>query len=216
MYGQSAIKRWEVVTVLVLFILVSCGPAADTTRVPESASPRIVATTTPEPKLEPPGCYGLFVDVEDNYVDPTVSSPYFSMYPLAIKERGGLQFSPRLYVFDAGEPIVVHTAIVVLGEGGLVVVLGNLLRRYEMTIVDQQGGVLAMTEKGEQAAGKDVPNIGGNLVDRDTPHMEIFRIDEWFDLSRPGFYTLTLSTEIYISGEPYQVTGNPVMIKINP
>jgi hypothetical protein len=85
----------------------------------------------------------------------------------------------------------------------------------EMSIVDHRGREVPRTEEGERIPDRG-PRIGGIAVDCNTPLSESFRIDEWFDLSLRGAYTLTLRRTVWISGKPHDVTGNAVVISIWP
>ena len=73
-----------------------------------------------------------------------------------------------------------------------------------------------MTDEGRRHSGAGSSSIGGIVVDQSGPRMQSFRIDEWFDFSNSGFYTLILTRTVYVSGAPDEITGNPVTIHIVP
>jgi len=64
-------------------------------------------------------------------------------------------------------------------------------RTFEFVLVDGQGQAVHMTEEGDRLRPVGASRLVVRL-DRDSPHLESFRIDTWFELSEPGTYTLTL------------------------
>ncbi len=192
---------------------VSCNGAQGTT-VPALApspcdeTPLATATKAPQASLTSPECYGLFVDMKDK------SGGKFT--GVVERQRGGIPLLQRAYIYAVGDPITVTAAVVVFGEGELVLGMCNILRDYTITLVDREGQDVAVTDEWTRARNAITPCIGGIVVDRNTPYVESFSIEQWFDLSSTGMYTLTMSREVVVSGSPQEIRGNPVILIIRP
>ena len=174
----------------VLIIVVGCS---------QSPTQPAAVYVTPHPSaaatLPPAGCFGLFVAGVDRY---TEHAP----------------FQPRYIV---GEPITVTATVLVFDEGHLILTTGRILNDYTISVTDRQGQPLPLTKQGRHITGTDHgPNIGGILVEHDTPYTAIFRIEEWFDFSHTGVYTLNLTRRVWVAGVAQTITGNTVSISIIP
>ncbi len=199
--------------VLIAVCLVACGQSkttfeADTWPTCDSAIPiKPDATCTPLPSITSttPACVGLFVGMLDRY---SLSSGW----PVRSFERDGIWFNQREYLFELGEPITVTTAVLVLGPGQMGVGATFPPRDFDMEIVDQHGHSVPLTEEGERLFARSVLSLKGYVIDQNTPFLTTFRIDEWFDLSQPGTYTMTLTR--VRQGPPSEITGNSVVFII--
>jgi|GEM_PF-4147475 len=197
-------------TVLLIGCNQSTVPITDTVVNPAVAMSTPAVFPTSVSTLSPPGCFGLFVDMKDRFADTM-------MYSVNSRWRNGVHLRQRVYEFSLGEPITVTVAVLMFGEGDLVLIKGNILREYRITIVDSHGQEMPMTSEGEHYLWNDRSSErGGYVVDQNTLSMESFQINKWFDLSSTGSYTLTLTREVFISGKSYEATGNPVGFEIEP
>lgn len=210
MHSQYRNSHWSIKMVCALFIvgLVSCGGSEKQTAPSVYTEiPQDMVTTMPYSTLSPltsAKCYGLFVDARNK--------DYFT-----IVRPGTINRSMVMYEFIVGEPITITATVLVFGEGGLVLnTHRNALRDYTITIVDRQGQSVPATDEGRRNSEAGSSSIGGIVVDQNGPRMQSFRIDKWFDLSNPGYYTLSLTRTVYVSGTPEEITGNPVTIHIVP
>lgn len=182
-----------------MMVLVSCdngGRSVEQTRVALQCS-----QTLPGAEWASSGCYGLYVSLTDR-----------SMVSVMRPDNGYL-FARGPY--DLGEPITVTTAIVVLGEGSLLLPEGfNPARDYNITLVemDRHARVPVMVETERQ--GEQESEAAWLIVDQNNPYVESFRIDEWFEFPDVGVYELTVTRIACISDTLRELSGNPVVFEV--
>jgi hypothetical protein len=82
------------------------------------------------------------------------------------------------------------------------------LARYQIVVFDEQGKLVPQTPEGfgRVAVGRHHLQYP---IDQDSPDHEAFRIDTWFELSKPGKYTLILMRPAWIP-EALNLISNPV------
>ena len=103
--------------------------------------------------------------------------------------------------YSQTDPITVTATVIVLDIDGNKITLDRggdtPLARYQMVVLDKQGELVPQTAEGFRlvAAGRHHMSYP---VDQNSPDQESFRVDTWFDLSRPGTYTLVLSWTLSI------------------
>jgi hypothetical protein len=212
MQSCSAVKHWntKVVLAALMIWLVSCkgtgiAQSAATITPGANTAPAMAKTPlpvfTPRPTLTPPESFGLFVEMQDG----DNSSPH-----------GNLK--PRVYHFNANEPITLTAVMLVFGKGGLEIGTGIGFPMYAITVVNEElGQPVAITPEGEAAIANWYARGIKALhftVDQREPFIESFQIDKWFQFTA-GYYTLTLARKsIWISGKEHEVTGNSVRFAI--
>ncbi|CAG0937321.1 hypothetical protein TFLX_06246 [Thermoflexales bacterium] len=110
------------------------------------------------------------------------------------------------------EPITVTATVVVIDRDGDKISLDHgddtPLARYEIVVLNEQGELVSPTPEGFRLIAAGRHHILGE-IDQDNPAREAFRIDTWFDLSKPGQYTLILTRPAWIP-KAIMLTSNPV------
>jgi hypothetical protein len=115
------------------------------------------------------------------------------------------------YAYSQGEPITVTVTVLVLDEGQATVGYENIsnpMHNYDLTLVNQYGQSVPLTEAGMKLASVRPSHVGW-LLNKDAPWRDSFQLDDLFDLSEPGTYTLTLKKNVWTS-VVHELTGNPV------
>lgn len=111
-------------------------------------------------------------------------------------------------LYAQGAPITVTATILVLDDGEVTITFGNPLRDFEFVFDNDRNENVSLTEEGIRIRYARFARIQ-DTFDRDTQWQRSFRIDEWFELSEPDTYTLTLKREVW-TDEAVEVIGNPV------
>lgn len=185
-----------VLVLCLLSVVVGCGRLSH----PVTPSETLVlstALTSPiaKPTLPPTCCYGMFVTIGESQLSADyIVQPYI-----------------------VGDPITVTTTVLVFDEGRLRLPTGRFLNGYTLSVTDRQGHQLPMTAEGKRwTKSGDNGTTNRVFVERNSPHTVAFRIDEWFDFSHTGVYTLTVGREAWIGDTSQIITGNTVLIFIRP
>jgi hypothetical protein len=113
------------------------------------------------------------------------------------------------------EPITVTACISVLHNTRVSVTRNRRSDlNFELNIVNEQSETVRWTEEGI-AVLNIKPSSWEVIVSPGNPFQESFRIDTWFELSKPGTYTLTVRKSVWARvGETYgfvEAIGGPVI-----
>jgi hypothetical protein len=114
--------------------------------------------------------------------------------------------------YSQTEPITITATVIVLRRDGATVSLdrggGTPLARYQIAILDEQGKPVSPTPEELRLESARRHHMQ-YPVDQDNPDRESFRVDTWFDLSKPGKYILVLNRPAWIP-KAINLTSNPV------
>jgi len=112
--------------------------------------------------------------------------------------------------YTQGEPVTVTTMISVhddtrLGASDWCDILSN----YEIDLINEQGQAVSWTGVGGAGAGCRF----FAEISRNHPFTESFQLNQYFRLSEPGTYTLTMQKYVWISGteRSFALTAGPVV-----
>lgn len=122
--------------------------------------------------------------------------------------------------FPAGRPVIIHVRLQY--AGGLAPVLTlratHPLADYDIGVTGPDGRPVALTPAGKDAVefiqtGERFRNVAITLGPSET-HEEVLTVSEWFDLSRPGRYALTLARRDWQDAQGRHPTAGPVTFSI--
>ncbi len=132
--------------------------------------------------------------------------------PVSCNGCANLQIVLDKQSYAQNEPITVTAIVSVLNDAHLTSpYYASPMKNFRVSLVDEWGQSVPLTEKG--STEKWGPSFRMPMsITRDHPFEETFRIDNWFELSEPGTYTLTVTKNVR-NWTPViiKVIGNPIV-----
>jgi hypothetical protein len=135
--------------------------------------------------------------------------------PLPNRAAEKFSFSVALNksAYAQGEPITVTITTQVLDDGRASVGFENIdnpMHNYDLIVNNQYGQNVHLTELGMKLVLVRPGHMGWQLT-KDAPWHDTFQVDDLFDLSEPGAYTLTLKQMVWTSLTiSHELTTDPV------
>jgi len=115
-------------------------------------------------------------------------------------------------IYLQGAPITVTTTFSIYGDGNVEVDGGavNPLQTYRIDLFNEQDKPVPLTDKGMRQQYGGITHHISSILHADFFWQESFRLDDLFDLSPPGVYTLTLTMRVWTAGAQHDLVTDPV------
>lgn len=197
MQCEMRVYTCGVILALLVSGLVSCSSVMreneQTEPLDSESAPRISTAESSGPTAIAPKCYGLFAHLETRPHREAESQ---------VLERAGI-----FYGYDVGQPITATVAVVVFGEGRIFLpIVHRGLGAWHIIITDPQGEEREVYHLAEGS-------VSNGWASQNAPYVRTFALDDYFDLSDPGWYTLTVTRSVYLPSDyeiAHEIASNPV------